>query len=54
MAQAAGTQAGDPAQAARAIIDAGAAGAPNLRLPLGADAVQSSRDKLAQAASDVV
>ena len=52
-AQLGGAQAGDPAKAARAIIEAVIAGAPNLRLPLGADAVQSIRDKLAQVAADV-
>ncbi len=30
-----------------------AAGAPTLRLPLGADAVQSIRDKLARVTADV-
>lgn len=49
----AGSQAGDPAKAARAIIDAVDAGAPNLRLPLGADAVSAIRAKLAQVTSDV-
>jgi NAD(P)-dependent dehydrogenase (short-subunit alcohol dehydrogenase family) len=44
---------GDPAKAARAIYDAVAAGAPSLRLPLGADAVASIRTKLAQVAADV-
>ena len=53
VAQAAGTQEGDPAKAARAIVDAVIAGAPTLRLPLGADAVKSIRDKLAQVAKDV-
>jgi len=48
-----GTQAGDPAKAAKAIADAVAAGAPTLRLPLGADAVKSIREKLAQVAADV-
>jgi NAD(P)-dependent dehydrogenase (short-subunit alcohol dehydrogenase family) len=48
-----GSQAGDPAKAARAIADAVAAGSPRLRLPLGADAVQNIRNKLAQVASDV-
>jgi NAD(P)-dependent dehydrogenase (short-subunit alcohol dehydrogenase family) len=48
-----GTQAGDPAKAARAIVDAVEAGAPTLRLPLGADAVQSIRKKLAMVAADV-
>jgi NAD(P)-dependent dehydrogenase (short-subunit alcohol dehydrogenase family) len=49
----AGSQAGDPAKAARAIIDAVSAGAPNLRLPLGADAVSAIRAKLARVTSDV-
>ncbi|HYP98319.1 MAG TPA: oxidoreductase [Polyangiaceae bacterium] len=49
----AGAQAGDPTKAARAIIDAVDAGAPNLRLPLGADAVSGIRAKLAQVTSDV-
>jgi NAD(P)-dependent dehydrogenase (short-subunit alcohol dehydrogenase family) len=48
-----GTQPGDPVKAARAIVDAVIAGAPNLRLPLGADAVQSMRDKLARVTGDV-
>jgi NAD(P)-dependent dehydrogenase (short-subunit alcohol dehydrogenase family) len=48
-----GSQAGDPAKAAKAIVDAVAAGAPSLRLPLGADAVKSLREKLAQVAGDV-
>jgi NAD(P)-dependent dehydrogenase (short-subunit alcohol dehydrogenase family) len=48
-----GSQAGDPAKAARAIADAVAAGAPTLRLPLGADAVTSIREKLARVAADV-
>lgn len=46
-------QGGDPAKAAKAILDAVAAGAPNLRLPLGEDAVQSIRAKLDQIAADV-
>jgi len=49
----AGGQAGDPAKAARAILDAVGAGAPNLRLPLGADAVSAIRAKLAQVTNDV-
>ena len=53
VAQQAGKQAGDPAKAAKAIADAVAAGAPTLRLPLGADAVSGIRDKLAQVAADV-
>jgi len=48
-----GEQAGDPAKAARAIADAVAAGAPRLRLPLGADAVGGIRQKLAEVAADV-
>jgi NAD(P)-dependent dehydrogenase (short-subunit alcohol dehydrogenase family) len=48
-----GSQGGDPAKAARAIADAVAAGAPTLRLPLGADAVSGIRDKLARVAADV-
>lgn len=53
VAEQAGVQAGDPAKAAKAIADAVAAGAPTLRLPLGADAVKGIRDKLAQVAADV-
>jgi len=49
----AGKQPGDPAKAAKAIADVVAAGAPALRLPLGDDAVQSIRDKLAQVSADV-
>lgn len=49
----AGKQAGDPAKAARAIADAVAAGCPTLRLPLGADAVEGLRAKLAKVAADV-
>jgi len=48
-----GAQAGDPVKAARAIADAVAAGAPTLRLPLGADAVAGIRAKLAAVAADV-
>lgn len=48
-----GSQAGDPAKAAKAIVDAVLAGAPTLRLPLGADAVQSIREKLARVTADV-
>lgn len=51
--ESAGKQPGDPEKAARAIVDAVAAGAPTLRLPLGADAVQAIRDKLARVAADV-
>ena len=49
----AGKQPGDPRKAAKAIADAVAAGAPTLRLPLGADAVQMIRGKLAQVGADV-
>ena len=52
-AQSEGNQAGDPNKAARAIIDAVNAGAPNLRLPLGADAVAGIRAKLTKVAADV-
>lgn len=52
-ASADGAQGGDPAKAAKAIVDAVAAGAPTLRLPLGADAVTSIREKLARVAADV-
>ena len=52
-ASVAGKQDGDPAKAARAIVDAVAAGAPTLRLPLGADAVDQIRAKLAAVAADV-
>jgi len=48
-----GAQGGDPAKAARAIADAVEAGVPTLRLPLGGDAVDAIRKKLAQVASDV-
>lgn len=48
-----GAQPGDPAKAARAIVDAVKAGAPTLRLPLGADAVTSIRAKLARVTADV-
>jgi NAD(P)-dependent dehydrogenase (short-subunit alcohol dehydrogenase family) len=51
--QSQGKQPGDPVKAARAIVDAVNAGAPNLRLPLGADAVQNIRTKLAQVTADV-
>ncbi|MGF6981682.1 NAD(P)-dependent dehydrogenase (short-subunit alcohol dehydrogenase family) [Paraburkholderia atlantica] len=42
-----GTQAGDPAKAAEAIVRAMSADAPPLRLPLGPDAVEVVRKKLA-------
>jgi NAD(P)-dependent dehydrogenase (short-subunit alcohol dehydrogenase family) len=48
-----GAQAGDPAKAAKAIIDAVVAGAPTLRLPLGADAVGGIKQKLDEVAKDV-
>jgi NAD(P)-dependent dehydrogenase (short-subunit alcohol dehydrogenase family) len=48
-----GKQGGDPAKAAKAIVDAVAARVPTLRLPLGADAVKSIREKLAQVGADV-
>jgi NAD(P)-dependent dehydrogenase (short-subunit alcohol dehydrogenase family) len=48
-----GTQEGDPAKAARAIIETVAAGSPRLRLPLGADAVANIRTKLAVVTADV-
>ena len=48
-----GAQAGDPAKAAKAIADAVDTEAPTLRLPLGADAIQSIRGKLAQVGADV-
>ena len=51
--ESASKQPGNPVKAARAIADAVAAGAPTLRLPLGADAVSSIRAKLAQVASDI-
>jgi NAD(P)-dependent dehydrogenase (short-subunit alcohol dehydrogenase family) len=57
VADAAGKQPGDPAKAARAIADAIAHAASDperpLRLPLGADAVDQIRAKLASVASDV-
>ncbi len=51
-----GAQPGDPAKAARAIVEV--ASRPNgaalpLRLPLGSDAVDQIRDKLARVAADV-
>lgn len=49
----AGKQAGDPAKAAQAILNVVNAGAPQLRLPLGADAVDGIRHKLAQVGADV-
>jgi NAD(P)-dependent dehydrogenase (short-subunit alcohol dehydrogenase family) len=52
-AESAGKQPGSPAKAAKAIVDAVAAGAPSLRLPLGADAIESIRGKLIQVGADV-
>ena len=49
----AGKQPGSPAKAAKAIVDAVAAGAQSLRLPLGADAVASMRNKLTRVTADV-
>jgi len=49
----AGKQAGDPLKAAKAIAAFVAAGAPRLRLPLGADAVAGIRQKLSQLAADI-
>ena len=49
----AGAQTGDPAKAARAIADQVSAGCPSLRLPLGADAVQGMRAKLAQVSANI-
>jgi NAD(P)-dependent dehydrogenase (short-subunit alcohol dehydrogenase family) len=48
-----GAQAGDPAKAARAIADMVASASIPLRLPLGSDAVDGIRQKLARVASDV-
>lgn len=48
-----GAQPGDPAKAARAIIDALGLDPMPLRLPLGADAVSGIRAKLASVAADV-
>jgi NAD(P)-dependent dehydrogenase (short-subunit alcohol dehydrogenase family) len=48
-----GVQPGDPAKAARAIADAVDAGSLGLRLPLGADAVNAIRQKLARVTADV-
>ncbi|RKG58410.1 SDR family NAD(P)-dependent oxidoreductase [Corallococcus sp. CA054B] len=53
VAQSAGTQPGDPVKAAKAIVDAVAAGAPTLRLFLGTDAPAAIREKLAQVLDDV-
>jgi NAD(P)-dependent dehydrogenase (short-subunit alcohol dehydrogenase family) len=48
-----GAAAGDPAKAAKAIADAVDAGAPTLRLPLGPDALEWIRKKLASVLDDV-
>jgi NAD(P)-dependent dehydrogenase (short-subunit alcohol dehydrogenase family) len=48
-----GGQPGDPAKAAAAIADAVAAGSTTLRLPLGADAVDGIRQKVARVLADV-
>jgi NAD(P)-dependent dehydrogenase (short-subunit alcohol dehydrogenase family) len=48
-----GAQVGDPAKAAQAIFNAVIAGAPTLRLPLGADAIEAIRAKLARVAADL-
>lgn len=48
-----GKQEGDPVRAAKAIVDAVSAGQGPLRLPLGADAVQAIRQKLAAVGADV-
>lgn len=48
-----GAQAGDPKKAAKAIVDAVAAGVPTLRLPLGEDALQMIRGSLARVVADL-
>jgi NAD(P)-dependent dehydrogenase (short-subunit alcohol dehydrogenase family) len=53
VASQAGVQPGDPIKAAKAIVDAVNAGAPNLRLPLGGDAIDGLRAKLAEVGADV-
>lgn len=53
VADAAGKQPGDPDKAARAIVAAVSDPEPPLRLPLGADAVDGIRAKLAAIAADV-
>ena len=53
VAESAGKQPGSPTKAAKAIADAVADGARSLRLPLGADALASIRDKLAKVTADV-
>ncbi len=48
-----GAQAGDPAKAAAAIADAVGSSSMPLRLPLGADAVDGIREKIARVLADV-
>ncbi len=48
-----GKQPGDPEKAARAIVDTVGSNAPPLRLPLGADAVDGIRQKLANVEADI-
>jgi NAD(P)-dependent dehydrogenase (short-subunit alcohol dehydrogenase family) len=48
-----GTQGGDPAKAARAIVDAVSSSHAPLRLPLGADAVTGIRRSLAAISADI-
>ncbi|KFE70765.1 oxidoreductase [Hyalangium minutum] len=48
-----GQQPGDPAKAAKAIVDAVAASTSTLRLPLGPDAPAAIREKLARVKEDV-
>jgi NAD(P)-dependent dehydrogenase (short-subunit alcohol dehydrogenase family) len=53
VAEAAGKQPGDPAKAASAIVDVAGGDEVPLRLPLGGDAVDTIRAKLAAVAGDV-
>jgi len=53
VAEAAGKQPGDPAKAASAIVDVAGGHEVPLRLPLGGDAVDTIRAKLASVAGDV-
>ncbi len=46
-------QEGDPVKAARAMLDAAAEAQPPLRLPLGTDAIDGIRRKLASVAAEV-
>jgi hypothetical protein len=48
-----GQQPGDPAKAAKAIVDAVTTGTSTLRLPLGPDAPGALREKLAQVKAEV-